>query len=83
MEVELEPETEIRLQKLVAVSGKPAAEYLNDAMSAYLDEISDVRTLLSSRYESILSGEVAPLDGEQFFEELLSRERHALEKSRQ
>jgi len=74
MEVHFTPEIESRLKELAATSGRPAQEYVEDAMATYLDDLAGVRDLLASRYDDVLSGTVAPLDGEEFFSSLHQRE---------
>jgi hypothetical protein len=43
-------------------------------MAGYLQEVSEVRHMLDSRYDDIKSGRVKPVDGEAFFESLRQRE---------
>jgi hypothetical protein len=43
-------------------------------MACYVQEISELRQTLDSRYDDIKSGRVAPIDGEAFFEDLRMRE---------
>jgi len=74
MEVLLTPDTAARLNELASTSGRPANEYVQEAVANYLDELQDVRDLLSTRYEEIVSGRVTPIDGEAFFDSLLKRE---------
>ena len=74
MEVRLKPETESRLNELASRSGRPANELVEDAMAAYLREVSELRARLGSRYEEVQSGSVKPIEGEAFFEELRRRE---------
>jgi predicted DNA-binding protein len=70
MEVHLKPETESRLHELASQSGRPTDELVEDAMAAYLREVSDVRSMLDSRYDDIKSGKVQPVDGEEAFARL-------------
>ena len=74
MEVRLKPETESRLNELASKSGRPADELVEDAMAAYLSEVTELRGVLDSRYEEIKSGRAKPIDGERFFDELRSRD---------
>lgn len=75
MEVSFSPEVVTRLNELSASSGRPAQEFIEDAMSTYLEDLAEVRDVLASRYEETLSGAIVPLDGEEFFASLLERER--------
>ena len=74
MEIRLKPETESRLNELASKSGRRTDELVEDAMSAYLTEVAEVRSVLDSRYDDIKSGRVKPVDGEAFFENLRRRE---------
>lgn len=74
MEVRLKPETQSRLNELASQSGRPTDELVEDAMAAYLAEVSDLRRNLDTRYDDIRSGRVKPLDGEEFFKNLRQRE---------
>lgn len=71
MVVHLKPETESRLQELAASTGRPPEDLVEDAMSGYLAEISEVRKKLDGRYDDIKSGRVTPVDGEDAFSGLL------------
>lgn len=81
MEVHFKPGTESRLHELASQSGRPTDELVEDAMAAYLAEVTEVRTLLDGRYDDIKSGREKPVDGEAFFESLQRRE-HDLIKQR-
>ena len=74
MEVHLKPDTESRLKELASRSGLPTDDLMEDAMAGYLQEVSEVRHMLDSRYDDIKSGRVKPVDGEAFFESLRQRE---------
>ena len=75
MEVRLKPETESRLNELAYKSGRPADELVEDAMAAYLSEVTDLRGSLDRRYEDVKRGRSKMIDGESFFEKLRRRER--------
>jgi predicted transcriptional regulator len=70
MVVRLKPETESRLQELAASTGRPPDELLEDAMTGYLAELTQVRDMLDARYDVIKSGQVQPIDGEKAFDQL-------------
>src|SRR5712664_1280498 len=70
MVVHLKPETESRLQELAATTGRPPDELVEDAMTGYLAELTQVRDMLDARYDEIKSGRVHPIDGEQAFDQL-------------
>ncbi|MGC2831163.1 MAG: hypothetical protein WB627_12395 [Candidatus Acidiferrum sp.] len=70
MVVHLKPETESRLQKLAATTGRAPNELVEDAMTGYLAELSQVRDMLDGRYDDIKSGRVQPIEGEVAFARL-------------
>lgn len=74
MEVHFKPETESRLQELASKSGRAGEDLLEDALAGYLDELTEMRNTLDGRYDDIRNGQVKPLDGEVFFENLRQRE---------
>ena len=73
MVVHLKPETESRLQELAAATGRAPDELVEDAMAAYLAELTQVRSMLDGRYDDIKSGRVQPVDGEEAFGRLRQR----------
>ena len=73
MVVHLKPETESRLQELAARTGRAPDELVEDAMTGYLAELTQVRNLLDGRYDDIKSGRVQPVDGEEAFGQLRQR----------
>jgi len=70
MLVRLSPETEPRLQELAATTGRAPDDLVEDAMTGYLAELSQVRDILDSRYDDIKSNRVQPIDGEVVFRPL-------------
>ena len=70
MVVHLKPETETRLKELAATTGRAPDELVEDAMSGYLAELTQVRNMLDGRYDEIKSGRVRPVDGEEAFDRL-------------
>jgi predicted DNA-binding protein len=70
MVVHLKPETESRLQALAATTGRAADELVEDAMTGYLAELTQVRNMLDGRYDDIRSGRVQSIDGEEAFRRL-------------
>jgi len=79
MVVHLKPETESRLQELAARTGRAPDELVEDAMTGYLAELTQVRNMLDGRYDDIKSGRVQPIDGEVAFDRLRqkSQDRHS------
>ena len=70
MVVHLKPETESRLRELAATTGRAPEELVEEAMSGYLTELTQVRNMLDSRFDEIKSGRVQPIDGEEAFIQL-------------
>jgi hypothetical protein len=70
MVVRLSPETESRLQELAAATGRAPDDLVEDAMTGYLAELSQVRNMLDSRYDDIKTNGVQPIDGEEVFRQL-------------
>jgi len=70
MVVKLKPETASRLQELAASTGRAPDELVEDAMSGYLAELSQLRNTLDRRYDQIKSGKVQPIGGEDAFTRL-------------
>jgi predicted transcriptional regulator len=70
MVVHLKPETESRLQKLAATTGRAPEELVEYAMAGYLAELAQVRSALDERYDDIRGGRVQPVDGEEAFKRL-------------
>jgi hypothetical protein len=80
MEVHLKRETELRLHDLASKSGRPTDDLIEDAMTVYLAEVTELRSILDGRFDDIQSGRVKPVDGEAFFEDLRRREDDLLKK---
>ena len=73
MEVHFRPETESRLQELASKSGRPPSDLIEDAMAGYLQELSEVRTMLDDRYDDLKSGRVKPISGDEMKARLRAR----------
>ncbi len=75
MEVHFTPETEQKLKDVAALSGHETVdELVQDVVEGYIDELSQTREMLNSRYDDLTSGRVKPIEGEEFFEGLRRRE---------
>ena len=70
MQVRLKPDTESRLNELVAETGRSTADLIEDTMAGYLAEVVETRKVLDGRYDDVTSGRVQPIDGEQAFARL-------------
>ena len=82
MEVHLRPETESRLQELATKSGRAPDDLIEDAMAAYLQELSEVRDMLDGRYDDLKSGRVKPVDGEEAFAKLRRKSKSDARRAR-
>lgn len=81
MEVRFRPETESRLNELATKSGRAPSDLVEDAMSAYLQEVVDTREMLDSRYDDLKNGRVKPVDGEKAFGDLRRKSRELRSRS--
>jgi len=70
MELHLKPETEARLHELAATTGRAPDELVEDAMTGYFAELTQVRNMLDGRCDDIKSGRAKPIDGEETFARL-------------
>jgi len=70
MEVHLSPELEAKLKQVVQETGRAVDDLVGDGMAGYLEELSQVRVTLNSRYDDIESGRVKSVDGDEFFDGL-------------
>ena len=70
MEVHFTPELEKKLKDLAEQSGRPAAELVQDAVAAMVDEVAETRDMLGRRYDDIKSGRVKLIPGDRVFARL-------------
>jgi predicted transcriptional regulator len=80
MEVHFAPDLQAKLDELANETGRPAPELVEDVVAGYVDEVSQTREILNSRYDDLKSGRVKPIDGEAFFESLRQHEDELLKK---
>jgi predicted transcriptional regulator len=73
MEVHLNPDLQAKLNKLATESGRSTDELVEDAIVAYVDELTQTRDMLDSRYDDLESGRVKPVDGEEAFAHLRAK----------
>ncbi len=73
MELHFTPEWEAKLNEMASTTGRAAGELLQDAMTGYFEELTQLRGMLDSRYDDIKSGNVKPIDGEEAFARLRSK----------
>jgi len=66
MEVHFSPETEKKLKEVAALSGRETAdELVQDVVAGYFDELAQTREMLTDRHDSLKTGRVKPLSGEE------------------
>jgi hypothetical protein len=70
MEVHFSPDVEKKFNDLAAQSGRGTDELLQDAFTAYFDELAQTRDMLDNRYDELKSGRAMPIDGEEAFARL-------------
>jgi len=73
MELHLTPDLEAKLNQLSAQTGRAKEDVVQDAITGYLAELSQVRDTLDARYDDIKSGRTKPIDGEGAFTRLRQR----------
>lgn len=73
MEVHLTPDLQAKLDTLVMETGRSAAEFVQDAMAGYVDELARVRATLDSRYDDLKSGSVKPISGDEVIARLRAK----------
>lgn len=79
MEVHFPPELEAKLNEMASTTGRLKDDLVQDATASYLEELTQLRGMLDSRYDDIKSGKVEAIDGEEAFARLRlkSEERNA------
>lgn len=80
MELHLTPDLKAQFDRLVSESGYPPEKVIEDAVAAYVTEAAATRQMLDTRYDDLKTGQVKPIDGEAFFEDLRRREDQLLQE---
>jgi predicted DNA-binding protein len=62
-----------KLDRLVTETGRPADEFVQDAMAGYVDELADVRATLDNRYDDLKSGRVRLIGGDEVIARLRAK----------
>ncbi|MDX2178366.1 MAG: addiction module protein [Bryobacteraceae bacterium] len=65
MEVTFAPEVEKTLNEIATLSGRSAAELVQDAVAGYVDDSPETRATLDRRYDEIKSGKVKLIPGDE------------------
>jgi predicted transcriptional regulator len=68
-----------RLNELAAASGRKPDDLIQDALAGYLDEVTELRERLDTRYDDLKAGRVQSIDGDELAARL--REKSRLRKS--
>ncbi len=61
MEVNLAPELQAQIDKLVGETGYPVEKLIEDALVGYFAELTQAREMLDRRYDDLKSGKVKPI----------------------
>lgn len=79
MDVPFSPDEQARIDRVASVAGQGAGEFVRQIITAYIENLDQVRDVLSNRYDDIKSGRVKPIDGEEAFARLRrAHERRAI-----
>ena len=73
MEVHFTPEVEQKLDDLAATTGLATVDLVHDVVAAYLEELTGVREMLDGRYDSLKSGQVQLIDGDEALSRLRAK----------
>ena len=65
MEVNLAPDVQARLERLVQETGIPVDQLLDNALAGYEALLSQTREMLDNRYDDLESGRVKPIPGDE------------------
>jgi hypothetical protein len=76
MEVHVTAETAKKLNDLAVSSGRAPNEIVEDALAGYLAEVTAIGKTLDQRYDSLKSGRVKPIDGDEAFRRLRRKSEH-------
>ena len=70
MEIHLTPELQRKLVDVATKTGREIDALVQEAVAGFVDELTEVRSMLESRYDDVKSGRVEPVDGEEAFARL-------------
>ena len=65
MDLRLEPALAARIERWSAETGRPVGDLLEDAIASYFQEVDDLRGVLDSRYDEMVSGKVKGVPGDE------------------
>jgi predicted transcriptional regulator len=64
MDIHVSPALVEKLSGLAAATGRTPDQIVEDALTAYLEELAAARDTLDSRYDELKTGRVEPIDAE-------------------
>jgi hypothetical protein len=70
MEVRLRPDLQAKLDEWTAQTGRGADELVEDALTGYFEELSELRSTIESRYDDLELGRVKPMTADELFARL-------------
>ena len=73
MEVQFSPEVQAKLDKLVIETGRPAGEFIQDAVAGYVEELTHTFSLIEGRYDDLASGKETPVNGDEVIKRLRAK----------
>jgi predicted transcriptional regulator len=73
MEIPFSPEVEAKLEELSRQTGDPTAKLVEEAVTAHLNELAQIREMLDSRYDDLESGRVKPIPGDEVIARLRAK----------
>ena len=70
MEVRLKPDLQAKLDEWTAQTGRDAGELVEDALTGYFDELTELRSTIENRYDDLELGRVKPMTADELFARL-------------
>jgi predicted DNA-binding protein len=70
MKIPFSPDEQARINQIASSAGRGADEFVREVVTGYLDEMTEVREMLDTRFDDIKSGSVIHIDGEEAFARL-------------
>lgn len=58
---------------MAALSGRPARELAQDAVTGFVDELAETREMVDHRYDDIKSGKAMMIPGNEAFARLMAK----------
>jgi hypothetical protein len=67
------PDIQAKIDRWVAETGRVPDELIEDAIAGYLEELTQTREMLSSRYDDLNTGWVKPIPGDEVIARLRNK----------